>query len=74
MAETVYARWGRVDVLVNNAGITKDSLMIKMKEEEWDEILRVNLKGCCNTIRVFSHFMIKSGGGHNYKYLLVFRA
>ena len=64
MAETVYARWGRVDVLVNNAGITKDSLMIKMKEEEWDEILRVNLKGCCNTIRVFSHFMIKSGGGH----------
>ena len=64
MAETVYARWGRVDVLVNNAGITKDSLMIKLKEEEWDEVLRVNLKGCCNTIRAFSHFMIKSGGGH----------
>lgn len=64
MAETVYARWGRVDVLVNNAGITKDGLMIKLKEEEWDEVLRVNLKGCCNTIRVFSRFMIKSGGGH----------
>lgn len=64
MAEAVYEKWGRVDVLVNNAGITKDGLMIKMKEEEWDKVLRVNLKGCCNTIRVFSHFMIKSGGGH----------
>jgi 3-oxoacyl-[acyl-carrier protein] reductase len=64
MAEAVYERWGRVDVLVNNAGITKDGLMIKLKEEEWDEVLRVNLKGCCNTIRAFSHFMIKSGGGH----------
>ncbi len=64
MAEAVYEKWGRVDVLVNNAGITKDGLMIKLKEEEWDEVLRVNLKGCCNTIRAFSHFMIKSGGGH----------
>lgn len=64
MSETVYARWGRVDVLINNAGITKDSLMVKMKEKDWDEVLRVNLKGCCNTTRVFSHFMIKSGGGH----------
>ena len=64
MAEAVYEKWGRVDVLINNAGITKDSLMIKLKEEEWDEVLRVNLKGCCNTIRAFSRFMIKSGGGH----------
>lgn len=64
MSETVYARWGRVDVLINNAGITKDSLMVKMKEKDWDDVLRVNLKGCCNTTRVFSHFMIKSGGGH----------
>lgn len=64
IAEAVYERWGRVDVLVNNAGITRDGLMIKMKEEEWDEVLRVNLKGCYSAIRVFSHFMIKSGGGH----------
>lgn len=64
LAEAVYEKWGRVDVLVNNAGIAKDSLMIKLKEEEWDEVLRVNLKGCCNTIRAFSYFMIKSGGGH----------
>ena len=74
MAEAVYEKWGKVDVLVNNAGIAKDSLMIKLKEEEWDEVLRVNLKGCCNTIRAFSRFMIKSGGRAYYKYLLLFRA
>ena len=71
MADAVYRKWGRVDVLINNAGITKDSLMIKLKEAEWDEILRVNLKGCFNTIKAFSHGMISSGrdrlatrGGH----------
>jgi len=64
MADTVYKKWGRVDVLVNNAGITKDNLLIKTKEEDWDKILNVNLKAGFNTIRVFSHPMIKSGGGH----------
>lgn len=61
MAETVYKKWGRVDVLINNAGITKDNLMIKLKEEEWDEVLGVNLKGCFNTIKTFADIMIKSG-------------
>lgn len=64
MADAVYRKWGRVDVLINNAGITKDSLLIKLKEAEWDEILRVNLKGCFNTIKMFSHAMINSGRGH----------
>jgi len=64
MADEVYKKWGRVDALINNAGITKDGLMIKMKEEEWDDILRVNLKGCYNTISAFSRVMIKSRGGH----------
>lgn len=64
MAAAVYRKWGRVDVLINNAGITKDSLMIKLREAEWDEILRVNLRGCFNTIKTFSHGMINSGGGH----------
>jgi 3-oxoacyl-[acyl-carrier protein] reductase len=64
MADVVYKKCGRIDVLVNNAGITKDSLLIKLKEDDWDEILNVNLKGCFNTIRTFSPLMIKSGGGH----------
>lgn len=64
MASEVYERWGRVDVLVNNAGITKDGLLIRHKESDWDEVIRVNLKGCFNTIKSFVPFMISSGGGH----------
>ncbi|TAL27533.1 MAG: SDR family NAD(P)-dependent oxidoreductase [Nitrospirae bacterium] len=64
MADAVYKKWGRVDALVNNAGITKDKLLLKTSEEDWDEVLRVNLTGCFNTIKAFSHIMIKSKGGH----------
>lgn len=64
MADKVYKKWGSVDVLINNAGITKDSLMIKMPEEDWDNVLNIDLKGCFNTIQIFSQSMIKSGGGH----------
>ncbi len=64
MADKIYNKWGRIDAIINNAGITKDNLLIKFDEKEWDEILRINLKGCFNTIKVFSPFIIKSGGGH----------
>lgn len=45
MVQVVLERWGRLDILVNNAGITRDNLLLRMKEEEWDEVVRVNLKG-----------------------------
>ncbi len=45
MVDRVMGAWGRVDVLVNNAGITRDGLILRMKEEEWDAVLRVNLTG-----------------------------
>jgi len=41
----VMKEFGRIDVLVNNAGITKDSLLLRMKEEDWDSVLSINLKG-----------------------------
>lgn len=64
MADTVYKKWGRVDALINNAGIARDGLLVKYKEADWDEVLRVNLKGCFNTIRAFAPLIIQSGGGH----------
>jgi 3-oxoacyl-[acyl-carrier protein] reductase len=54
---------GRLDVLVNNAGITRDNLIMRMKEEDWDLVLAVNLKGAYNCIKAASKPMIKQRGG-----------
>jgi len=43
--EQVNKLWGRIDILVNNAGITKDNLILRMTPEDWDAVMRVNLKG-----------------------------
>jgi len=56
VVESVLKDFGRVDHLVNNAGITRDNLLLRMKEEEWDAVIGVNLKGCWN----FSKAVIKS--------------
>lgn len=64
MAESIYKKWGRIDAVINNAGITRDKLLVRCKEDEWDDILRVNLKGCFNTVRAFVPLLQKSGGGH----------
>ena len=49
----IVERFGKLDILVNNAGITKDSFAMKMSEEQWDDVLNVNLKGtflCCQAV------------------------
>jgi len=64
MASEIKKKWGRLDVLINNAGVTVDTLFVKLKEEDWDRVLGTNLKGCFNTIKAFSPLIKESGGGH----------
>jgi 3-oxoacyl-[acyl-carrier protein] reductase len=59
----VVEKLGRIDVLVNNAGITRDNLLLAMSDEEWDTVLAVNLKGTFNMIRVAGRQMIRQRSG-----------
>ena len=61
-AETVKT-FGRVDVLVNNAGITRDTLLIRMKESDWDAVIAVNLKGTFNCTKAAAKYMMKQRSG-----------
>lgn len=56
-------RFGRIDILVNNAGITLDGLVMRMKEEDFDKVINVNLKGAFNCIRHVSSVMVKQRYG-----------
>jgi len=59
----IFARFERVDVLVNNAGITRDTLLMRMDEKDWDAVLGVNLKGVFNCTRAVVRPMIKERRG-----------
>lgn len=61
--ERILNESGRIDVLVNNAGITRDGLIVRMKETDWDDVLNTNLKGAFNCIKAVSKSMIKQRSG-----------
>lgn len=54
---------GRIDILINNAGIARDKLMLRMSEQDWDAVLDVNLKGAFNCTRTAVRYMAKQKGG-----------
>lgn len=62
MAEIIKTM-GKVDIMVNNAGITKDTLMIRMKEEDWDSVIAVNLKGTFLFTKAVARPMMKQESG-----------
>jgi 3-oxoacyl-[acyl-carrier protein] reductase len=64
MVSNTLERWGSVDVLINNAALTKDRIMLRMSEEEWDDVSDANLSGPFHCIRAVSDHMIKQRSGH----------
>ncbi len=56
-------KFGSVDFLVNNAGIVKDNLLLRMKENDWDTVIDINLKGCFNGIKAVTPIMMKKRSG-----------
>ncbi|BGE82617.1 3-oxoacyl-[acyl-carrier-protein] reductase [Staphylococcus croceilyticus] len=63
MIKEVVSQFGSLDVLVNNAGITRDNLLMRMKEQEWDDVINTNLKGTFNCIQKATPQMLRQRGG-----------
>ena len=59
----IVAEFGTIDIVVNNAGITKDGLLMRMSEENWDDVMQVNLKSIFNTTKAASKIMMKNRKG-----------
>jgi 3-oxoacyl-[acyl-carrier protein] reductase len=63
LVDTAKQRFGRLDVLINNAGITRDALLVRMKDEDWDRVLDVNLRGAFYLTRAAAKLMMRQKSG-----------
>ena len=63
MVKQVKDAFGRIDFLINNAGITRDNLILRMKEDDWDEVLNTNLKGAWNFAKAALRVMLRQDTG-----------
>jgi 3-oxoacyl-[acyl-carrier protein] reductase len=59
----VLDKFQRIDILINNAGITRDKLLLRMEEKDWDSVLNINLKGAFNFLKAVSRPMLKQKSG-----------
>lgn len=63
MVDKILDKFGRIDILINNAGITADSLLIRMKEADWDKVIEINLKGAFSCLKAVAKPMMKARSG-----------
>lgn len=63
MIDAVLKEFGTIDILVNNSGITRDNIILRMKEAEWDSVISVNLKGAFNCTKAVARSMLKNRSG-----------
>jgi 3-oxoacyl-[acyl-carrier protein] reductase len=63
VVEQVIQDFGRIDILINNAGITKDGLMMRMSEQQWDAVINVNLKSAFNFVHAVTPVMMRQKSG-----------
>ncbi len=63
MVKKILDKFGKIDILINNAGITRDNLLLRMKDEEWDKVININLKGVFNCTKVVVRSMMKQRKG-----------
>ncbi|MFW5998338.1 MAG: 3-oxoacyl-[acyl-carrier-protein] reductase [Halanaerobiaceae bacterium] len=63
LMEKAKDEFNQIDILINNAGITRDNLLLRMKEKEWDQVLEVNLKGVFNSTKAVTRIMMKQRSG-----------
>ena len=63
LVNNVVSEFGTLDILINNAGVTRDNLLMRMSEEHWDEVININLKSCFNTVKAATRTMMKAKAG-----------
>ncbi len=63
LVTNVVADFGQIDILINNAGITRDSLLMRMTEEHWDDVMRINLKSAFNLVKAATKPMMRARSG-----------
>ena len=63
LIKKVVDEWGRLDILINNAGITRDNLLLQMNEDDFDRVISTNLKGVFNCTKAVTKLMMKQRGG-----------